>query len=464
MSQSFDNSPTPGRSLLRRVQQYAAALWKHAADGLRVTPAAEIARRLQICQTCPTQQFDGAGCRRCGCPVSSSENSLRNKLAMASESCPDGHWQALAAGGEFRPRLTVGMAMVDDFDGVYFTVRSLMLHHPELAGQLELLVIDNRPRLGDQGPAPELSAPGETASHRVQNLMQMVPGGRYIPWSEQQGTAAPRDQVFRQARGEIVICLDSHVLVAGGALRRTLDWLDAHPDFCGLFQGPLEYDNGSVSTHQTRTWGAGMLGQWALDPRYRGDDTPPFDIPLQGLGLFGCRRRDWLGFSPWFREFGGEEGYLHDKYRADDRPVVCLPWLRWAHRFAATGQHANYPSSMQQRILNYLHARAELDQDLDDVHTHFYGIAPHGLGRDPAEWVQLLQKCAAQRAVSHWVNEINAASDASQQDRTPAGALVGIAVGSLSHPTADRQASDRSDDNVAENLPQAKRPRPRVQR
>ena len=253
----------------------------------------------------------------------------------------------------------------------------------------------------------------------------MVPGGRYVPWDEQQGTAPPRDQVFRQARGEIVVCIDAHVLIAGGALRRTLAWLDDNPQFDGLFQGPLQYDSGAISTHQTPTWGAGMLGQWALDPRYRDDDTPPFEIPLQGLGLFGCRRRDWLGFNPWFREFGGEEGYLHDKYRQDGRPVVLLPWLRWVHRFGAVGQHAHYPSSMRQRILNYLHARAELNQDLDDIHAHFYGVSPHGLGRDPAEWVELLKECAAQRAVSRWADGFDA-SDAGPQDRTPAARQVGI--------------------------------------
>lgn len=404
----FEVSQHDGFPLLYRVQRFARSLFHHAVDGFHVTAADEIARRLGICRNCPTGQFDGAGCRRCGCPVSNSENSLRNKLAMASESCPDGHWGAVGAEHEHRPRLTVGMAMVDDFDGVYFTVRSLALHHPELLGQLEILVIDNRPRLADHGPVPEVSAPSETPSQRVRNLMSMVPGGRYIPWDERQGTAAPRDQVFRQARGDVVICVDSHVLIAGGALRQTLEWLDEHPDWHGLFQGPLEYDNGSLSTHQTRTWGAGMLGQWAYDDRYQ--DGEPFPIPLQGLGLFGCRRTDWLGFNPWFREFGGEEGYLHDKYRAAGLPVMCLPWLRWAHRFAATGQHARYPSSMRQRILNYVHARAELNQDLDDVHAHFYGVDPHGLGRDPAEWVELLRECAAERGV----RDDREASDAGQ--------------------------------------------------
>lgn len=392
MSQSFPHSPT----LLERAQRYAAALWRHAADGLRITSPDELARRLAICQNCPSGEFDGAGCRVCGCPVNSTENSLRNKLAMASEACPRGHWQTEGATAIGAPRLTVGMCMVDDFDGVYFTVQALNLYHRELRGQLEILVVDNRPRLDDHGTAPELAAQtGETPSQRVRNLLAMIPNGRYLPYTERQGTAA-RDQVFEQARGEVVICVDSHVLIAPGALLRTLDWLDAHPEFRGLFHGPLEYDNGSISTHQVRTWGAGMLGQWSHDPRHTGDDGEVFDIDLQGLGLFGCRRDDWLGFNPHFREFGAEEGYLQDKYRADGQRVVCLPWLRWLHRFQATGQHAHYASSMRQRIKNYIHGRIELDQDLDDIHAHFYGVAPYGLGRDPQEWIELLRECDAE--------------------------------------------------------------------
>lgn len=393
MPQSFPHPP----ALLQRMQGYATALWKHAAGGLQVATAETIAARMAVCQACPSGQFDGAGCRLCGCPVNSSENSLRNKLAMASEACPHQHWSAVGESGTVRPWLTVGMCMVDDFDGVYFTVQALNLYHRENGVPMEILVIDNRPRLDDHGGAPEAAAQtGETPSQRVRNLLAMVPGGRYIPYTERQGTAA-RDQVFEQARGDVVVCIDSHVLIAPGALTLTLDWLDANRWFDGLFQGPLEYDNGSISTHQVRTWGAGMLGQWSHDPRYTGDDGPVFDIDLQGLGLFGCRRKDWLGFNPHFREFGGEEGYLHDKYRASGRRVVCLPWLRWIHRFQATGQHANYPSSMRQRIKNYVHGRIELDQDLDDIHAHFYGVEPYGLGRDPQEWIDVLRECGAER-------------------------------------------------------------------
>ena len=43
------------------------------------------------------------------------------------------------------PRLTIGMATFDDFDGVYFTVTSLMIHHQEVMSECEILVVDNNP-------------------------------------------------------------------------------------------------------------------------------------------------------------------------------------------------------------------------------------------------------------------------------------------------------------------------------
>jgi hypothetical protein len=324
--------------------------------------------------------------------VNATENALRNKLAMASEACPDGHWGP-EEGVAPVPKITVGMAMFRDFDGVYFTCRALEMYHRDLAGQLEILVVDNRPELDGPTDDSEPQMSRETASQRIRNLMSQLPGGRYEVYTERQGTAAPRDAVFQMARGEIVLCVDSHVLIAAGALARTVRWFADHPEFHGLVQGPLSYDNGQISTHQDPVWRDGMFGTWALDRRYAGPDGEPFAIPLQGLGLFGCRRGDWLGFNPHFAEFGAEEGYIHDKFRQAGHEVLCLPWLEWAHRFAAIGEHAKYPSSMRQRIKNYIHGRIDLGQDLDDVAQHFYGPAPHGLARSPGEWDQLLLEC-----------------------------------------------------------------------
>ncbi len=58
-------------------------------------------------------------------------------------------------------RLCIGMATYDDFDGVYFTVQSMRLAHPEVLADTSFLVLDNHPegetagsaaRAGGQGP------------------------------------------------------------------------------------------------------------------------------------------------------------------------------------------------------------------------------------------------------------------------------------------------------------------------
>ena len=49
-----------------------------------------------------------------------------------------------------------------------------------------------------------------------------------------------------------------------------------------------------------------MYGQWATDSENLAKKEP-FEIPMQGLGVFSCRTSAWLGFNPLFRGFGGEE-------------------------------------------------------------------------------------------------------------------------------------------------------------
>jgi hypothetical protein len=51
------------------------------------------------------------------------------------------------------------------------------------------------------------------------------------------------------------------------------------------------------------------------------------------MGVFSCRKGAWPGFNPMFRGFGGEEGYIHEKFRQAGGRCLCLPWLRWTHRF-----------------------------------------------------------------------------------------------------------------------------------
>ena len=252
--------------------------------------------------------------------------------------------------------LTVGMATHDDFDGAYFTIQSIRLHHQEVLDRLDFLLVDNNP--------------GGPQSAALERLRDAVPGLRYVANREIQGTAV-RDLVFRLATTPSVLCLDSHVLMAPGALGRLLDYLDARPDARDLLQGPLLGDDlGSISTHFDPVWRAGMYGTWAIDERGRDPDGEPFEIPMQGLGLFACRRDAWPGLNPRFSGFGGEEGYLHEKFRRRGGECLCLPFLRWLHRFQRPGG-PSYEVSWSDRIRNYLLGLDELGASDEEAVAHF---------------------------------------------------------------------------------------------
>ncbi len=253
-------------------------------------------------------------------------------------------------------KLTIGMATYDDFDGVYFTVQALQMYHAEIIDKCEILVIDNHP----DGPC----------SGHLKHLDQSIHGYRYIPLQGVQGTAV-RDHIFAHAASDHVLCLDCHVLLIPGAIKKLLDYFENNLDRGNLLQGPMLRDNlQSYSTHLSPVWQEGMFGKWDTDPRGKDADAAPFEIPMQGLGLFACRKDAWPGFNPRFRGFGGEEGYIHEKFRQKGRKTLCLPFLRWLHRFARP-LGVPYSLNWSDRIWNYQIGRSELHLPTEDMEKHF---------------------------------------------------------------------------------------------
>jgi glycosyltransferase involved in cell wall biosynthesis len=247
--------------------------------------------------------------------------------------------------------LTIGMATYDDFDGVYFTLQALRLYQD--LSDTEIVVIDNYGC--------------ETTRDFVENWTD----ARYIRSTEVVGTAAGRDRLFREAQGEAVLCCDSHVLFVYGAIARLKRYYRDHPGTNDLLQGPLLYDDAqNVATHFHPQWRDQMWGTWETDPRGLDPDGEPFEIPMQGLGVFSARKDAWPGFNPAFRGFGGEEGYIHEKFRQAGARCLCLPWLRWMHRFGRP-KGVPYPLSVEDKFRNYLIGHAELGLDLAPIVEHF---------------------------------------------------------------------------------------------
>jgi len=255
-----------------------------------------------------------------------------------------------------RRRLTIGMATYDDYDGVYFTLQALRLYHQEVADDIEYIVVDNNPD-GICGQA-------------LRKLGKNIPGVRYVPIAANIGTAV-RDFVMQNASSDFVMCLDCHVLVMPGAVARLMHYFDEHPRSDDLLQGPLLNDSlTALSTHWRTTWQQGMYGAWALDEAGCSADNPPFDIPMQGLGLYACRRAAWPGYNRHFRGFGGEEGYIHEKFRRAGGRTLCLPFLRWLHRFDRPAG-TPYRISWHDRIRNYMLGFDELGLPMEDMLAHF---------------------------------------------------------------------------------------------
>jgi hypothetical protein len=253
-------------------------------------------------------------------------------------------------------KLTIGMATYDDYDGVYFTIQALRLYHPEIVDEIEFLVIDNHPD----------GACGEA----LKNLENWIPNYRYIPTIGRTGTAI-RDVIFEEASGDYVLCIDCHVLIFAGSIRRLLAFYADNPESVDLLHGPMVYDDlRKTTTHFEPGWRAGMYGRWAESGDQFDADAEPFEIPMQGLGLFSCRKAVWPGFNPAFKGFGGEEGYIHEKFRQAGGRTLCLPFLRWVHRFARP-MGIPYPNIWEDRIRNYLIGFRELGLSTSELEAHF---------------------------------------------------------------------------------------------
>lgn len=247
---------------------------------------------------------------------------------------------------------TLGMATYDDYDGVYFTVQSARIYHSEVK---EVVIIDNHPD-SNHGKFNKHLSNFETKDFRI----------KYITYTEKKSTSA-RSQIFDHASNEYVIVCDSHVLFLPNSIKSLKEYYlnDAKPyDF---IQGPLIYDDAETySTHLDPFWRQNFFGIWAT----KETDEKYFEIPSMGLGVFSCKKNEWLGFNPLFKGFGGEEGYIHEKYRKHGGRCICLQDFEWMHRFNRPNG-IPFPNILEHRCYNYFIGRFELEMDYMDVAKHF---------------------------------------------------------------------------------------------
>lgn len=263
--------------------------------------------------------------------------------------------------------LTVGMATYDDFDGVYFSVQALTLYHEILKTiDYEIIIIDNNPD-GEHGKA-------------VKGLVNWMNGkGRYIPYTNQTSTAV-RNEIFANSHGKYTISMDCHVLFAPNAIKSLLDYYNQNPECKNIIQGPMLYDDQkNYSTQFDPVWRGDMYGIWGTNTEAC-ENGQPFEIPMMGLGAFSCETKYWPGFNRNFKGFGGEEGYIHEKFRRNGGKAMCLPSFRWMHRFGRPSG-VKYPLVLEDRIWNYFVGWLEITRNPDDI--MIYSIYNHFRNRIP---------------------------------------------------------------------------------
>lgn len=254
------------------------------------------------------------------------------------------------------PTLSIGMAVVNDFQGMAFTAMSLQLQAKvELMHPVEIIIVENQNT--------------DRPCKLTQEFCDKA-GFKYKHYRERYGTAAPRDEIFNMASNEVVWSVDSHILLQQGSLYSTIKFFQERPESKDLVSGPLLDERGNVmATNWAPRWRSGMYGTWHLHKEGMAGNVP-FEIPLMGLGSFAMRKNAWPGFHPKMRHFGGEEGYIHEKVRQRGGSCFCIPQAGWWHRFSKqTG--GNYTNTWGDRIFNYLAGWIDLGKDPHEVIAHF---------------------------------------------------------------------------------------------
>lgn len=255
------------------------------------------------------------------------------------------------------------MATYDDYDGTYFSTQALSLYHDILKSiDYEIVIIDNNPD-SEHGKA-------------VKGLTNHWMGGRgkYIPYKDKTSTAV-RNEIFKNASGKYSISMDCHVFLVPGSLEALLQYYANNPDCKDIVQGPMLYDDHiNYSTQFDPVWRGDMYGVWGTNKEAY-EAGQPFEIPMMGLGVFSCETKNWLGFNEHFKGFGGEEGYIHEKFRFNGGKAICLPQFKWTHRFNRPNG-VKYRLVLEDRIWNYFVGWLEITKDpnhqmIHDIKEHF---------------------------------------------------------------------------------------------
>ncbi|MBN8420106.1 MAG: glycosyltransferase [Verrucomicrobia bacterium] len=267
-------------------------------------------------------------------------------------------------------KLTISMATHDDYDGVYFTIQSLRLHH-DLPQNTEFIILDNNPN-SNHGQALLL-------------FSKWVPDARVIPVTDRTSSFVKYD-AFHHARGDVILGLDCHVLLQRGFISSMLSYWQTNSDSREMLTGPLLYnDLKATSVKMEPRWRGHDFGTWGNDPDAMAKGVP-FEIPMMGMGCFSMLKKTVPTLASGFSGFGAEEWYLAEKVRQNGGRVICHPSLGWNHRF--DWPKRMFPLTLEDKVRNYYRGWFDIYQSRD--HPMIRSMTEHWLTFMPSHKLELL--------------------------------------------------------------------------
>ena len=157
-------------------------------------------------------------------------------------------------------KLTIGMAHYDDFEGAYFTIQDIRKElifndRSDLLNEIEFVIIDNNPS----------SKHGDALRNFHKHNLASVSNAQYHAFEDSFGTSAIRNKIIEVANTDFVLVIDCHVFLCPvvDVITQLFDFIDKNKETNDLYSGPLINDNMVMThTHFNDRWGAGMWGQW----------------------------------------------------------------------------------------------------------------------------------------------------------------------------------------------------------
>jgi hypothetical protein len=258
------------------------------------------------------------------------------------------------------PGISIVIACRDEADTLWFTLHSLQMHTRGALVErdgMEIVVADNDPGAKSCGRTVE-----EVCAAFAQARFPV----RYLAAGEVKSVFFPRNQGAAAARGEHLIFLDSHVLLAPytiEALHRLFlsrSGLPTHALMPDLYLAhiPIAFNDPSnlFGPYKLKLHGD-FWGEWAsmseLPPPGNGAGAGAATVPIAASGLwcYSTPKAAWeavRGYNPNFLGYSGGEVYLELKYWLLGGHVLLVQG-RENERETVSGAHWSAPRRYQVR-------------------------------------------------------------------------------------------------------------------